>query len=93
MRSREEALSTTWLSFRRVIAFGFGFLLVLGALRNIYLAFTLQDLWYVLYAIFGAGLAYMSYFVGRYGKVRKYSTVAQDVDAHKKRVSKYGWRW
>jgi len=72
---------------------GFGFLLVLGALRNIYLAFILQELRYAVYAVFGSGMAFLLYFVGRYGKLGKYSTVVQDIEAHNKRAKKHRWRW
>ena len=66
MRSLEESAATTWLSFRRIVAFGFAFMLTLGALRNIYLFFALHDFRYILYALFGTTLAFLSYFFGRY---------------------------
>lgn len=93
MRSAEEALATTWLGVRRLVLFGFCMLLVLGALRNVYLALALQDLRHACYAALGIVLALVAYCVGRYGRVRRGSTAAEDKQAHRKRMKKYGWRW
>lgn len=93
MRSAEEAVATTWLGARRLVMFGFSLLLALGALRNVYLAFVLQVLRYVCYAALGVLLALVAYSVGRYGRLRKGSTAAEDKQAHTRRMKKYGWRW
>lgn len=72
---------------------GFSLLLVLGALRNVYLAFALQDVRHVGYALLGVLLALVAYHVGRYGRARRGSTAAEDMRVHSKRMKKYGWRW
>jgi len=93
MRSAEEAIATTWLGVRRLVMLGCCLLLVLGALHNVSLAFALQDVRHVGYALLGVLLALAAYQVGRYGRARKGSTAAEDMRVHGKRMKKYGWRW
>lgn len=93
MRSAKEAVATTWLGVRRLVMFGLCLLLALGALRNVYLAVALQDLRYACYAVLGTVLALVAYYVGRYGRLRRGSTAAEDKQAHSRRMKKYGWHW
>ena len=82
MHQVKKSLATTWMNFRRLVMFLFGTLLVLGAIRNIWLVASGQASWvYLLVAAGTLVLAYFSFWVGVFGAASRYAPMAFDSES------------
>jgi hypothetical protein len=97
--SLENSAATTWLNFRRLVAFLFAFLLVGGSIYNFNKAIEEKNILPLVIALATDGFALVLVLFGIYGGAPKRGGYWEAIDKeqtlldHKRRKRKYGWRW
>lgn len=97
--SLENSAATTWLNFRRLVAFLFAFLLVGGSIYNFNKAIEERSILPLAIALATDSFALALVLFGIYGGAPKRGGHWEAIDkeqtllAHERRKRKYGWRW